>query len=130
MQRLFKVAVGLVCLIGLAGCGAQQDSPVNAVQSYISARVASDTTKLVSLACKDQESQAMTDADSFRSMKAKLDSMSCKQVSEEAPYTVVACEGKIVTEYAGETREWNLADRSFKTIKEDGQWKVCGYQTP
>lgn len=129
MQRLSITIAGLICLVALAGCG-QQDSPVGAVQSYITGRVASDTSKLVSLSCKDQESQAMTDADSFRSMKASADSVSCKQIGEEAPYTVVACTGKIITEYAGETRAWNLADRNFKTIKEDGQWKVCGYKTP
>ena len=129
MRRILIGIVGLVCLIGLAACG-QQDSPVSAVQSYITGRVASDTSKLVSLSCKDQESQAMTDADSFRSMKASADSVSCQQVGEEAPFTIVACTGKINTEYAGETRAWNLADRNFKTIKEDGQWKVCGYKTP
>jgi hypothetical protein len=40
----------------------------------------------------------------------------------------VACQGKIVTTYAGETRNWDLAARSFKLVKEDGQWKMCGYQ--
>jgi hypothetical protein len=129
MQRLLIVVAGLLCLVGLSACG-QQDNPVGAVQSYIAGRVASDTNKLVSLSCKDQESQAMTDADSFRSMKASIDSMTCKQVGEESPYTIVACDGKIITEYAGESRTWNLADRNFKTIKEDGQWKVCGYKTP
>ncbi|MEP7287233.1 MAG: hypothetical protein ABI947_15875 [Chloroflexota bacterium] len=127
MPRRLLLMLGIVVLGLLGGCG-NQDSPVNAVQSYVAGRVASDTAKLQSLACKDQESQALTDADSFRSMKASVDSMTCTQAGEDAPYTIVACQGKILTEYAGETRTWNLADRNFRTIKEDGQWKVCGYQ--
>jgi hypothetical protein len=129
MQRFLFLAV--LIMLTLAACNsAQPDSPVGVVQSYVQARVTSDENKLLTLSCKDQESQAKRDADSFRSMKATLDSITCKQASEESPYTIVACEGKIVTEYAGETRDWNLADRNFKTIQEDGQWKVCGYEAP
>lgn len=129
MQRSLIIAV--LMLISLSACNtAQSNDPVGVVQSYVQARVTSDESKLVSLSCKDQESQAKKDADSFRSMKATLDSISCKNAGEDSPYTIVACEGKIVTEYAGETRDWNLADRNFKTIQEDGQWKVCGYKTP
>jgi hypothetical protein len=129
MQRSLILVV-LMSII-LAACNsAQPDSPVGVVQSYVQARVTSDENKLITLSCKAQESQAKKDADSFRSMKATLDSISCKQAGEDASFTIVACEGKIITEYAGETRDWNLADRNFKIVQEDGQWKVCGYKTP
>ena len=119
----------LVSLITLAACNSSQGSdPVGVVQSYILGRVASDQNMLVSLSCKDQESQAMTDADSFKSMKASVDSMTCNQAGTDGAFTLVACQGSISTEYAGESRKWNLADRNFKTIQEDGKWKVCGYQ--
>src|SRR3954469_20692503 len=129
MQRSLFLAVLMSMM--LAACNnPQPDSPVGVVQSYVQARVTSDENKLIAISCKAQESQAKKDADSFRSMKATLDSITCKQAGEDSAFTIVACEGKIVTEYAGETRDWNLADRNFKTVQEDGQWKVCGYKTP
>ena len=121
---LFIIA-GLALM--LVACGHQQtDSPVGVVESYNTGRVASDSTLLVSLSCKDQESQAQTDADSFKSMKATIDSMSCNQAGTDGSFTIVACQGKVLTTYAGESRTWNLGDRNFKTIQEDGKWKVCG----
>ncbi len=118
------------CVIGvliLTGC-AQQDSPVQAVQSYLNYRVASDESKLLSVSCKDWENDARVEAASFQSMKASLDGVSCNQNGTDGSFTVVACKGKIMTTYAGETRSRDLADRSFKTIQEDGHWKVCGYE--
>src|SRR5262249_30426548 len=131
MIRSIILLVGLVLVAAfvLAACNSAQPSdPVGVVQSYITGRVASDQNMLVSLSCKDQESQAMTDADSFKSMKANIDSMSCSQAGTDGAFTLVSCQGTISTEYAGESRKWNLADRNFKTIQEDGKWKVCGYQ--
>ena len=61
-------------------------------------------------------------------MSATLDSVSCSQKGDDGQFTLVACQGKIVTTYAGETRNWDLAARNFKLVKEDGQWKMCGYQ--
>lgn len=125
-----SVLIILTVLIGvliLSAC-AQPDSPVNAVQAYINARVVSDAPKLIALSCKEWEGRARDEAASFQSMNAKLDSMSCTSKSDDGQSSVVACQGKIVTTYAGETRNWDLAARSFKLVKEDGQWKMCGYQ--
>ncbi len=121
------LCTGVIGALLLAGCG-QQDSPVQAVQSYLNYRVVSDESKLLSVSCKDWENDAQVEAASFQSMNAKLDGMSCSQTGTDGAYTLVACKGKIVTTYAGETRSRDLADRSFKTIQEDGHWKVCGYQ--
>ena len=121
----------LTALIGvlvLSACGQSQDSPVQAVENYLKLRVASDAPKLLAASCKDWESQASVEAASFQSMNAKLDGMACKQAGEDGQFQIVACQGKIVTQYAGETRNWDLADKNFRVVKEDGQWKMCGYQ--
>jgi len=127
MLRVLTFVVLAALALILVACGNQQaDSPVGVVQSYITGRVASDSALLVSISCKDQESQAQTDADSFKSMKANIDSMSCNQAGTDGNFTIVACQGKVTTTYAGESRTWNLGDRNFKTVQEDGKWKVCG----
>jgi hypothetical protein len=53
--------------------------------------------------------------------------MSCSEAGKQDNVTIVACTGKVLTQYAGETRTWNLGDRNFKTLQEDGKWKFCGY---
>jgi hypothetical protein len=122
---LTLVAV-LVGVLSLAACG-QQDSPVQAITAYLQYRVASDEAKLLALSCKDWEGQARTEAASFQSMNAKLEGMACSQAGTDGQFTVVACTGKIITTYAGETRSRDLAERNFKAIQEDGRWKMCGY---
>jgi hypothetical protein len=122
---LLAALIGVLAL--LSACG-QQDSPVQAVENYLRLRVASDAPKLLAASCKDWESQASVEAASFQSMNAKLDGMACKQSGADGLFTVVACQGQIVTQYAGETRNWDLAAKNFRVVKEDGQWKMCGYQ--
>jgi len=128
IQKQWLVPAGLlIVVLVVAACGSQ-DSPIAAVQNYLNARVAADDTKMVALTCKDQESLAETEAASFKSMNAKLDSVSCAQAGTDGQFTVVACQGSILTTYNGETTTRTLAGKNFRTIQEDGQWKVCGYQ--
>ena len=126
--RLYLLISGCACLLVLSGCGQQQDSPTAAVQAYLNARVAADGSKIAALTCKDQEGLAEAEAASFKSLNAKLDSVSCSKTSTDGDYTIVACTGNILTTYNGETTPRPLAGKNFKTIQEDGQWKVCGYQ--
>jgi hypothetical protein len=128
MRRWFtRILIGLVIGLGLAACGsAQSDSPSAAVESYLKTRITGDEAKLVALVCKDREADARTEAASFSSMKASIESLSCKQAGTDGQFTLVACEGKMTTVYAGETRNIDLAARAFKAIQEDGKWKVCG----
>jgi hypothetical protein len=123
---IFAVAAVLVGVSSLAACS-QPDSPVQAIESYLQYRSASDEARLLTLSCKDWEGQARTEAASFQSMNARLDGMACSQAGTDGQFTVVACTGKIITTYAGETRSRDLADKNFKTIQEDGRWKMCGY---
>ncbi len=127
LPRLLPVAAGLaVFALLVAACGSQ-DSPTAAIQNYLNARVAADETKMVALTCKDQESLAETEAASFKSLNAKLNSVSCSQAGTDGQFTLVACQGSILTTYNGETTTRDLAGRNFRTIQEDGQWKFCGY---
>jgi hypothetical protein len=128
MRRWFtSILIGLVIGLGLAACSsAQSDSPTAAVETYLKTRITGDEAKLVALVCKDRETDARTEAASFSSMKANVEGLSCKQSGADGQFTLVACEGKMTTVYAGETRNIDLAARAFKAIQEDGKWKVCG----
>lgn len=119
MRRLWIVVLAVVAL----GC-AKEGNPAQTMEDYLKARVESDVDEMRQLSCADWESQAILQADSFRAMEAKLDGMSCKEDGKDGEYTLVACEGKIVTTYNGETREWPLG--TYKLVQEDEEWKMCG----
>lgn len=121
MKRLVLILVALF----LVGC-AEEDGgdPTETVQAYLEARVESNAENLKNLSCAEWEAQAELQADSFRSMEAKLEGLSCTQEGEDGDYTLVTCEGKIVTTYNGETREWELG--TYQLLQEDGEWKFCG----
>ena len=115
--------LAVVSLLLLAAC-AEAGDPVDTVESYLNARVESDADELQQLSCAQWESQALLQADSFRSMDASIEDMSCQKDGEDGDFTLVACDGRIVTSYNGETREWDLPD--YQLVEEDGEWKICG----
>lgn len=125
MRRSLMIVFILAVLV-LAAC--DQGSAPDAVEGYLKAKVSADADKLVGLSCKEWEAQASLDAASFQSVKAELKDMSCKENGKDGKYTLVTCEGKIVAAYRGETREFNLGDSTYRALKEDGEWKMCGEQ--
>jgi hypothetical protein len=115
------IFIGL--LIVLAACSTQGD-PSAALMSYLQARVEADAAKMQNLSCPEWESQAAIQAQSFRAMNAELKDVTCKAGEQNGDFTTVTCEGKIITSYNGENREWELGSYSMK--QEDGEWKMCG----
>jgi hypothetical protein len=123
---LFAVLMALV-LLGCQSAG-NAGSAAQTVQAYLQARVQSDMDKMINLSCPAWEGQARIEAISFKSMKASLDGVSCKDASGDANQTLVACQGKIVTSYNGESRDWSVAERQYKVVQDRGEWRMCGYQ--
>ena len=119
----------LLSLLGLllAAC-ADEGDPGDAVEAYLRAKVEADADELVSLSCRAWEAQAGQEAASFQSVSAELQDMSCERRGEDGDYTLVTCTGLIVAEYRGEERELPLSDTTYRTIEEDGEWRVCGEQ--
>ena len=122
-QPLKFLIFSLLLIVALAAC-ADEGDPAETVNAYLQARVESNADELRSLSCAAWESQAALQADSFRSMDARLEGVSCEKNGEDSDYTLVSCEGKIVTTYNGETREWEI--NTYHLIQEDDEWKICG----
>jgi len=120
VSRLFWL---LCCLMGLAACQSAS-SPTQVVEAYVQARVKGDANQMIALSCAAWEPQARVEAVSLANRNPQLQSMSCSEASKDGNSTYVACTGKILTSYSGESREFNLADRQFKVT--DG--KMCGYK--
>jgi hypothetical protein len=107
----------------LAGCS-QAGEPGAAMVKYLEARADADADAIRSLACAAWEGQAVAQADSFRSMNARLENVTCQQSGTDGDFTLVTCGGNIVTTYNGENRTWALG--TYRMTQEDGEWKMCG----
>ena len=88
----------------------------------------SDLNQMINLSCAEWEAQARVEATSFKSMQASLDGVTCKDAGADGKYTLVSCQGKIITSYNGESRDWSVAERQFKVVQDGGDWHMCGYQ--
>ncbi len=120
-----SASLGLcVCILILLAACAQAGDPGDAVVKYLQARAAADTNAIRAVSCAAWEGQAAAQADSFRSMNAKLDHVSCKASGTSGDATLVTCTGNIVTTYNGEDRSRPIP--SYSVRQEDGEWKVCG----
>ena len=120
---------GWCAALALSACSlSSQGQASHTVQTYLQARVQSNVDQMISLSCPEWEAQARIEASTFKAMKAQLEGMACQDGTAGENTTLVACQGKIVTTYNGETREWSLSERQFKTVLQDGEWRMCGYQ--
>ena len=119
-------ALGLL----LAGCGGSGGDPAgaaNVVEAYLEARVQQNVEQMTLLSCPEWEAQARLEAVSFQSMDATLDGVTCEAGGSQGASTLVDCEGKIVTTYQGEVREWSVSDHPYVVVEQDGEWRMCGY---
>lgn len=128
-SRMLVLLVLLISLSALLAACADEGSASKTVENYLKAKVSADEDKLINLSCKDWEIQARTkDAQSFKSVEAELNGLSCKDAGKQDDFTLVACEGTITAVYDGEQREQDLSAITYLAIKEDGEWKMCGEQ--
>jgi hypothetical protein len=120
-KRLLRLVAAALML---AACGGSVPAPGPLVEQYLQARVKGDANTMIALSCAAWEPQARLEADSIRSRAPQLSGLSCAVQGSEGNATFVGCSGKIITNYQGESREVNLAERPFKLV--DG--RMCGYR--
>ncbi len=123
--RLF--AGWLILLVGCASSAPVENAPRN-VEAYLRARVRGDVAQMVALSCADWEQHARLEALSVQGRSPQLSNMVCRLDGREGQVAWVTCQGRLLTSYGGERREFDLAERTFKTVAEAGDWRVCGYR--
>jgi hypothetical protein len=126
MRRLYLL---IPLFILLAAC-AKEKTAGDAVEAYLKAKVKSNADDMVNLSCNEWEAQARADSASFASVRAELEDLSCRSDGKDGDYTLVRCEGRIVVEYRGEPRPIELNATTYRAIREDGEWRMCGEETP
>ena len=126
---LVLVLVALL-LLALAGCSgsANTSSASSAIEAYLQALVNKDANQVANFSCAAWESQSKVELDSFAAVTATLEEPACRETGQEGEFTLVSCSGKILASYNGENQEINLGDRTYKAVKEGGEWRMCGYR--
>ncbi len=129
MRRIHSVPILLLLLaLALSACAESVSAP-DAIESYLKAKIAADEGKLATLSCAAWEAQAALEAAPFRSVKAQLDGLACRENGQDGDATLVTCEGTLVITYRGEApRQQSLAGTTYRAVKEDGVWRMCGQQ--
>jgi len=128
-MRRFAFLIFLVVASLVLGACAEESTASTVVESYLKAKISGDENKLVSLSCKSWEAQAALDAAPFKSVKAELKDLACRENGTDGGATLVICDGTLIIQYRGEDpREQSLAETQYRAVKEDGEWKLCGEQ--
>jgi len=127
-KRVLFMLILLVALSVLSACGPAGSAP-EVVEAYWEALVDKDPVAAVTLSCLAWEEQARAEANSFEAVEVRLEDVSCSISSESDGEAVVECDGNIVANYGGEDTTISLGDRSYLAVLEDGEWKMCGYES-
>lgn len=127
-KQVFALLI-LVLLAGAATACGQARSASDTVEAYWQALVEKDPVNAVTLSCLAWEEQARAEANSFEAVEVSLENMACRVETEGDGEAVVVCDGSIVANYGGEDTTISLGDRAYLTVLEDGEWKMCGYES-
>lgn len=117
---LFSISLLTAC------SSSKSDEPARAVEAYWQALVAQDSARLSSLSCAAYAPEAQNTLESFKSVTVKLNDLACSSTSKSGSDATVHCTGTIVASYGAEDLTINLADRDYSSVKEGGEWLMCG----
>lgn len=120
-------AIGLS--IALVACSnPPANDPAQRIEAYLQARVKGEVERMIALSCAAWEPNARLEATSIQGRNPSLDALACRTDATEGNTAFVSCSGRIVTNYDGERREFDLAERQFLAVQEGGEWRMCGYR--
>lgn len=119
----------LLSLILLTACSKKADDSEAAkpVEAFYNAIVTQNRDRISSIACADWEKDALREVDAFMGVKSELKDFSCTVSSQSQNEASVTCKGSIAASYGTEITDFPLENRSHKVIKEQGEWRFCGY---
>jgi len=120
----------IVILSGaLVSACASQRTPADAIVDYLEALEESDQAAAVASSCTAWETEALAEGASFVNVEVELKDPDCQVQDQTDTEASVLCTGSFVFSYdAGEDQVLDLFGRVFSVVKEDGEWRMCGYK--
>lgn len=129
MKKILIISLIILCAIAATACSKKSDSSeaVKPVEAFYDAIVNQKRDRVSTITCAAWEKDALRDVDAFMGVKSELKDFSCSVSSEGKDEAAVSCKGSISASYGTEITEFPLENRSHKVIKEQGEWRICGY---
>ena len=129
MKKTLIFILMLICMIALSACSNKSSSSEAAkpVEAFYDAIVTQNRDRVSNISCTAWEKDALREVDAFMGVKSELKDFSCKVDSESKDEAAVSCKGSISASYGTEITEFPLDNRTHKVIKEQGEWRICGY---
>lgn len=128
MHRSLLLLFTLALLCTACQITASAKNPASqALQAYLEALTRKDETTLTLLSCADWELNALLELDAFQSVETSLEGLSCQPIESDESSASVVCQGKIVASYFAEDQEFDLSERTYQLVEQNGDWLVCGY---
>ena len=130
MRKLTLLVIMFSMLaLPLSACSGKSADPASkAVEAYLNALVAKDSTRLSALSCASWESNALLELDSLQAVKTRLDGVSCKTSGTSGGTSQVNCQGRILATYNGEDQTLDISARTYQVVQQGGNYLVCGYK--
>ena len=121
MRLHFLLFLPIILMLSACSTGGEGD-PAGMVESYLQAKVDSDTDTIGSLLCSEMEVHLERESRTFESVSdVTIEDMACEHI--EGTETV-ECQGRIVALYGAEETEFPLVN--YRAVQEAGEWKWCG----
>lgn len=130
MKKILISLFIILCIAGLAACSAPKKNSSEAakpVEAFYNAIVTQNRDQIGSIACSAWEKDALREVDAFMGVKSELKDFSCTVSEEGKDEAVVTCTGSIAASYGAEITDFPVSGKNHKVIKEQGEWRICGY---
>ena len=129
MKKNLVFVIVLLAIACLAACSKKSKSSeiVQPVEAFYNAIVSQNRDRIGSIACAEWEEKGSKEVDAFMGVKSELKDFSCSVKEENGNEAVVVCQGSIASSYGAEILNFPLENRTHKVIKEQGEWRICGY---
>ncbi len=123
------LVVLLVVLLICSGCAKKvnPDEQTKVVEKFYNAIVTQNRDSIGTIACAEWEKTGTREVDAFMGVKSELKDFSCKVQNATADSAEVVCNGNIAASYGNEITNFPVDGRIHKVVKENGEWRICGY---
>jgi hypothetical protein len=119
------VFFSIIFVFFIVSCQSSVLNPSQVVQNYLNALVNKNAANLISLSCKNWESEAQKQLDSFMNVGTSLENVDCSVDSQTTDSAKVACTGFIKLTYDAEIQKIDLSKRVYQLSFENNEWRVC-----
>ncbi|MBQ6518027.1 MAG: hypothetical protein IJI14_04850 [Anaerolineaceae bacterium] len=128
-KNLIFIVTAIFAILIMTACSKKSDSSEAAkpVEAFYNAIVTQNRDRVSSIACAEWEKDALREVDAFMGVKSELKDFSCTVSEPGESEAIVTCKGAIAASYGTEITNFPLDNRSHKVIKQQGEWRICGY---